>query len=174
MSARVEAKTFYPQRPEYSSLSKEINISPSQLIYYFQNKPLDKYFIDWVADNDYQIRYRLGMKNAEGYTLFPPREILIKAGMSKEKTDFAIMHELVHVAVPFAHGYFGIGMSKAVENAIDEIALPYSTNEEFMDYVKRKIPSFSDFKPGKFKFPDWAISGDRPDWIVNPARISFI
>lgn len=161
MAVRLEYQAFTPDKPIYDYRSNRWIWTPGELVSSFEAFPLTLHFIDWVAGENYQIdsRTSMGSRSADAYTFFGIREILLKNSLSTKKANEAIMHELVHIAVPYATDIIG---NPAMEKAIDDVALSYSKNEEFMRYAKGEIPFFCKARPPKIVFPTLPIS-DRYD-----------
>ena len=92
------------------------------------------------------------------------REILIRNNMSKEEADLTIAHELVHIAAPFASN--SRKPNPEMEEVIDEIALKYAIDPQFMGYVRGKLPFFCRILDREIKFP-WEIA-------IGKAAIEYI
>lgn len=103
-----------------------------------QYYPLTREFIDWVNEQGFRMVYWADWKEGTGSVWWGLRQIGVSSKGEAHLIDKTLVHEIIHISVPGHHE-----PEREYEEAIDEVAEVYLTNQEFMDYLKRKIPTMA-------------------------------
>ncbi len=126
---------MYVKRPIYDERMQRF-YSPADFKEIFRQHPLDRKFIDWVAEQGFKIVYISDWREGNGAVWWGLRQIALSSHGQDRIVNLTLIHELIHIAVPGNYGNY----DQRYEEAIDEIAENYVNDIEFLDYIKRKIP----------------------------------
>jgi len=119
----------------------------------FKKYPLDKEFVDWVAEQGYEIVYTSEDNLGCGDVYVDPRKIVIgihprvdpNLNIDPNLVDLVVVHELIHIAAPDKRmerfNRQGVQIYNPFEKVIDEIAAQYTQDQEFMQHVTSTIPA---------------------------------
>lgn len=102
-------------------------------------------FLDWVANQGYNIQLQHDLfyrKPGFGYVDAKKKIIGIGDGDNTPLVNLTKVHELLHIATPRTSTRETIANISYViyEEVFDQIARPYSENEDFMALVGERIP----------------------------------
>lgn len=148
LDVRTKVEKYVPKNvPVYDPILHEFE-TPEQFKTILDDFLFTREFIDWVAENGYYIvnSYPREKPRALASVYLDTRRIVIRT-RKKEIRKLALVHELIHVAVPdnrLAWGYIlSIEFNKtlgAYEDVIEQAAVRFSQDEELVAYAQEKIP----------------------------------
>lgn len=120
--------------------------SPEGLKKVLQRFPLNKEFIDWVVEQGFKIEYRSDWREGRGAVWWGLKRIVVSSQGETDLMNKTLVHELIHISVPGIPSPWDAWISQIpYEEMIDQIAEIYLNDLEFMEYLKEKIPIFTEF-----------------------------
>ncbi len=134
----IDRPIYYKNEgPKYRSSPKELKALVLQ--YY----PITREFINWVAEQGFEISYFLDWREGTGAVWWSLRRIAVSSQGEQKIIDQTLLHEIVHITIPgVPNGWGWWGEDKKIEEAIDEIADTYLEDSELVEYIKKKIPVY--------------------------------
>lgn len=114
---------------------------PPGLARILREYPLDTDYIDWIVRKGYRIFLDADRPSGSGFTLLGRKiEVGIREGMNG-LAGLTLAHELIHTAVPDMRLSLYLCASperhEAYEAVIDEAALGYTWNRQFIEHALR-------------------------------------